>query len=440
MGRRRDGPGTSGGGDGDVSIVATRRTQRARGPLWRAAMVAVRVVGVMVALQAAVLGAISLVAVRRRRRRVPAKGFPHQEVREVEVRGNRLQIFSYGEDLYNAMFAAIEGARAFIFLESFIWKDDAIGQEFKERLARKAREGVRVCVIFDRFGNLVVPAEFKRFPPEIEVLEYSGFNLPWHFVDPRKYALDHRKLLVVDGAIGFLGGYNIGALYATQWRDTHLRIEGPEAADLAQSFVDFWDRARPAAKRLGRNFPLRFEPAVQYCTNDAARLIFPIRDMYIEAIDRAQRHIYITNAYFIPDGALLRALLDAARRGVAVQVLLPWASNHILADWLARGFFTDCLRGGIRIFGYKGVMIHAKTATIDGEWSTLGTANLDRLSEVGNHEINIQVYDPAFAREMEAIFACDKTNAFELTAERWVKRPWYVKASELVLAPLRPAL
>jgi cardiolipin synthase len=338
------------------------------------------------------------------------------------------------------MLEAIDGARDFIFLESFIWKDDATGQEFKERLARKARAGVRVCVIFDRFGNLVVPAEFKRFPPEIETLEYSGFSVPWHFFDPRKYALDHRKLLVVDGAIGFLGGYNIGALYATQWRDTHLRIEGPEAADLAQSFVDFWDRAQPAEKRLRRNFPLRFEPAVQYCTNDAARLIFPIRDMYIEAIERAQRHIYITNAYFIPDGVLLRALLDAARRGVAVQVLLPWASNHILADWAARGFFTDCLRGSIRIFGYKGVMIHAKTATIDGEWSTLGTANLDRLSEVGNHEINIQIYDPVFAREMEAIFACDKTNAFELTAEHWLSRPWYVKLSEMVLAPLRPAL
>jgi cardiolipin synthase len=424
----------------DVSIVVTQRPPRRRGRLRRAAVLIAQLAAVVVSLQAAVLAILSLVAARRRRKRVLSAGFPHQDVREVEVRGNRLQIFSYGEDLFNAMLAAIDGAREFIFLESFIWKDDAVGQEFKERLARKARAGVRVCVIFDRFGNLVVPAEFKRFPPEIETLEYSGFGVLWHFFDPRKYALDHRKLMVVDGAIGFLGGYNIGALYATQWRDTHLRIEGPEAADLAQSFVDFWDRAHPAEKRLGRTFPLRFEPAVHFCTNDAARLIFPIRDMYIEAIDRAQHHIYITNAYFIPDGVLLSALLAAAKRGVAVHVLLPWTSNHILADWVARGFFADCLQGGIHIFGYRGVMIHAKTATIDGAWSTLGTANLDRLSEVGNHEINVEIYDAAFAREMEAIFECDKTNAFELTAEQWLARPWFVKASERLLAPLRPAL
>jgi cardiolipin synthase len=395
---------------------------------------------VLVGMQAAVLAVLSLVAVRQRRKRVLREGFPHQGVREVEVRGNRLQIYSYGADLYDAMFEAIEGAREFIFLESFIWKDDAVGREFKERLARKARAGVRVCVIFDRFGNLVVPAEFKRFPPEIATLEYSGFSVPWHFLDPRKYALDHRKLLVVDGTIGFLGGYNIGALYATEWRDTHLRIQGPEVADLAQSFADFWDRAHPAEQRLGHNFTRRFEPAVHICTNDAARLIFPIRDMYIEAIDRAEHHIYITNAYFIPDGVLLRALLDAARRGVDVQLLLPWVSNHIVADWVARGFFSACLQGGVRIFGYLGVMIHAKTATIDGAWSTLGTANLDRLSEVGNHEINVEIYDADFACEMEAIFECDKTNAFELTKERWNSRHWYVKVSERILAPLRPAL
>jgi cardiolipin synthase len=424
----------------ELAVVARRRTPRRRSPLRRAIVVLAQLLAALVALQALVLAIISFLAARQRRKRVLRAGFPHQGVREVEVRGNRLQIFSYGADLFDAMFEAIDGAREFIFLESFIWKDDAVGREFKERLARKARAGVRVCVIFDRFGNLVVPAEFKRFPPEIETLQYSGFSVPWHFFDPRKYALDHRKLLVVDGTIGFIGGYNIGALYATEWRDTHLRIEGPEAADLAQSFVDFWDRTHPEGQRLGHNFTRRFEPAVHLCTNDAARLIFPIRDMYIDAIDRAEHHIYITNAYFIPDSVLLRALLDAVKRGVEVQVLLPWMSNHILADWVARGFFSDCLRGGIRIFGYRGVMIHAKTATVDGAWSTLGTANLDRLSEVGNHEINIEIYDAAFAREMEAIFECDKSNSFELTKEEWYSRPWYVKASERLLAPLRPAL
>jgi cardiolipin synthase A/B len=229
-------------------------------------------------------------------------------------------------------------------------------------------------------------------------------------------------------------------MYATRWRDTHLRIEGPDVADLAQEFVDFWDRNQTSEERLGRRFRRRFSPTIGLHTNDAARLIFPIRDMYIQAIDRAQHHIYITNAYFIPDRVLLNALLAAARRGVDVQILVPWMSNHIAADWAARGYFDTCLRGGIRIFGYRDVMIHAKTCTIDGCWSTLGTANLDRLSEVGNHEVNVEIYDEAFAGEMETIFECDKTNAFELTPEGWSARPWFVKLSELILSPLRPAL
>ncbi|HEX9415055.1 MAG TPA: phospholipase D-like domain-containing protein [Ktedonobacterales bacterium] len=432
------------GRPGKRDQVAWMMTRRVHGParrrrrlrLWA---VLAQLAGAVVVLQAAVLAILSLVAAQRQRR-VLTHAFPYREVQEVEVQGNRLQLYSYGGDLYNAMLAAIDGARQMIFVESFIWKDDALGQEFKALLARKAQQGVRVCVIFDRFGNLVVPRAFKQFPPEIEVLEYTGLTAPWHFLDPRRYALDHRKVCVVDGRTAFVGGYNIGQLYATQWRDTHVRIEGPDAADLAQSFIDFWDRAQPPKKRLGFRFERRFEPTINVHTNDAARLIFPIRDMYIDAIDRAEHHIYITNAYFIPDRVLLSALLEAAQRGVDVQVLLPWMSNHIAADWVARGFFDTCLRAGIRIFGYRGVMIHAKTATIDGAWSTLGTANLDRLSEVGNHEINVEIYDRAFAGEMELLFECDKTNAFELTPEWWASRAWYVKVSERILAPLRPAL
>jgi cardiolipin synthase len=295
-------------------------------------------------------------------------------------------------------------------------------------------------VIYDRFGNLVVPRAFKRFPPEMHVLAYTAFKRPWHVFDPRRYALDHRKLLVVDGTTAFIGGYNIGEYYATKWRDTHLRIIGPEAADLAQAFVDFWNRYQPRPARMDLRFARRFSPRVSFSTNDAARLIFPIRDMYISAIERARHHIYITNAYFIPDRVLLDALIAATQRGVDVQILLPWMSNHVAADWVSRGYFSICLEAGIRIFGYRDVMIHAKTCTIDRRWSTLGTANLDRLSEVGNHEINVEIYDSDLAHQFELIFARDKTNSFELTPEGWAARPWYVKLSEVILSPLRPAL
>ena len=413
------------------------RLWRWRPRAWRLAF---EVLAALFAVQAAVLAVLAALAAQRKRRS-PERGFPYLEPAEIAVGGNALQLYSYGEDLYRDMLAAIDGAHESIFMNSFIWKGDAVGRRFQEHLGQKAAEGVRVCVIFDRFANFVVPRQFQRaFPAGIEVLRYWPFSRPWHVVDPRHYALDHRKLLVVDGKTAFIGGYNIGQLYATKWRDTHVRIVGPEAADAAQAFVDFWDRHQPRSRRLGLRFPRRFQPAVALRTNDIGRLIFPIRDMYIAAIDRAQDHIYITNAYFIPDRTLLGALIAAARRGVDVQVLVPWISNHIAADWAARGYFDDCLRAGIHIFGYKDAMIHAKTATIDGVWSTLGTANLDRLSEVGNYEINVEIYDAGFARQMEMLFETDKTNTFELTRDHWQARPWYVKASELLLAPLRPAL
>jgi cardiolipin synthase len=134
---------------------------------------------------------------------------------------------------------------------------------------------------------------------------------------------------------------------------------------------------------------------------------------------------------------LLRALKAAARRGVDVQILVPWVSNHVLADWLARGYFTGCLRAGIRLFGYRKAMIHAKTCVVDGAWTTIGTANLDRLSSVGNYEINLEIYSPEVAQQMSELFECDKTNSAEIDMQRWRARPWHVKLSESVILPLR---
>ena len=158
--------------------------------------------------------------------------------------------------------------------------------------------------------------------------------------------------------------------------------------------------------------------------------------MYIAAIDRAEHAIRLTNAYFVPDGSLFDALKEAARRGVQVQILVPWVSNHVVVDWLARGYFTECLQAGIRVFGYRN-MLHAKTCTIDGAWSTIGTANLDRLSSVGNYEINAEVYSEALAQQMEELFKTDSTNAWKLTPDQWMNRPWYALLGERILSPLR---
>lgn len=388
-------------------------------------------------LQMAVL-AVLMLRSRLRKTRVPPEGFPFIHPPSSAVAGTEVQIYTEGRRLFEDMLAAIEGARETIFLETYIWKGDVLGEAFKEALARKAADGVAVYVIYDTFANLVVPRSFFRFPPAIHALPYRAWRRPWHALDFRRYGRDHRKILVVDGEVGFVGGYNIGELYRTQWRDTHVRLEGPEVDDLVHAFVDFWNFHRysgmPAIPMPARVWSAE----LRAYRNDPVRLIFPIRSLYIEAMEQAQRHIYISQAYFIPDESILRALIRAARRGVDVRVLVPWESNHVVADWLARHNFDRCLRNGVRLFGYQGAMIHAKTATIDGLWSTVGTANIDRLSLAGNYEINLEIFSPEVAKAMEAVFTCDMTNAREILHEQWVRRPWYARASELVLSPLWP--
>ncbi|GAC1302326.1 MAG: phospholipase D-like domain-containing protein [Ktedonobacteraceae bacterium] len=391
---------------------------------------------IIVSLQAIIVIVLDILAMLRGRHKHEVN-FPRLQLDEVKVDENYLQLYGYGQDLYAAMLDAIDNAQESIYLESFIWKGDAVGQELKMHLAKKAEQGVAVYVIFDAFGNLVVPRSFKSFPPCIHKLEYQPIRSPWHIIDPRRYALDHRKMLVVDGTIGFIGGYNLGSLYATQWRDTHLRIRGPAAADLAHAFASFWNRSFPEDKAITRHYTRHFDPFITVRSNDAVRLTFPIRDMYIEAIDRAEHTILLTNAYFVPDHILLDALKAAAARGVDVRVLIPWYSNHIVVDWLTHGYITECLEAGIRILGYQYAMLHAKTCTIDGQWVTLGTANLDRLSSIGNYEINVEIFNTELACQMEELFKSDTTDVFELTVDEWNRRPWYTKLSERILAPLR---
>lgn len=367
--------------------------------------------------------------------------FPRTKPEPLWVGDSRVQLYTYGEDLYTAMLEAIHRARERIFFETFIWKNDYVGQQFKLELQRAAERGVAVYVMYDSFANLVVPRHFKRFKPGIFVLRYPLFawlRQPFYLSG---YARDHRKILVVDGHTAFVGGYNIGMQYATKWRDTHVCIEGPNVHELESACIDFWNMYRTHELPLLPELKIRdWEPLLAIHRNDPHLLVFPIRNSYLEAINRATQHIYLTHAYFIPDRVILRALLQAAARGVDVRILLPATSNHVIADWLARGFYTQCLAGGVRLFLYQNAMVHAKTATIDGIWSTIGTANLDRLSLLGNFEVNVEIHDAALAQQMEMIFGQDSTNASELTLNEWKRRsPLWVFA-EAILLPLRPLL
>jgi cardiolipin synthase len=394
----------------------------------------------VVAVQGGTLAALAVVDHRRKKNRRPVV-FPRVPPRSVTAGTSEVTLYTYGEDVYADMLHAIRQAKEQIFFETFIWKGDVVGQQFKDALVDAAHRGVQVYLVYDEFANLVVPRNFFRFPehPNLKVKPHRliGFGLRF----PRQSGRNHRKLLVVDDDVAFIGGYNIGSLYATNWRDTHARLTGDIVWDMQNAFIDYWNlfprRRLPVLPDTGG---LVWQPNIRLYRNVPRNLIFPIRGMYLEAIDRASQHIYLTHAYLIPDEDMVRALVRAAGRGVDVRIIVPAESNHIVADWLSRGFYTQLLRGGVRLFLYQGAMVHAKTASIDGQWSTIGTANIDRLSLQGNYEINIEVFSDLVARQMEEIFEVDSGNCRELTLDEWHSRPAMVKFSESVLTPFRPLL
>lgn len=402
------------------------RFQRLRHTLSRIAA------GVVVG-QIIIMAALTALESFRKKRRKAAR-FPVSTPEPLLIDDDEITVYTYGEYLYNAMVEAIDSAQERVYFETYIWKSDAWGQRLKESLIRAADRGVDVYVCWDAFGNMVVPPKFYRFPKHVHTLRFPLFT--WK---PRNWGRNHRKILTVDGRVAFLGGYNIGSLYATGWRDTHARIVGPSVAEIDNAYIDFWNMHRTKRQPVIDENPERsWFGNIRLHRNTPRIAVYPIRNMYLEAIDRAQDRIWLTHAYFIPDDDLVAALKDAARRGVDVRIIVPERSNHVVADWLSRGYYTRLLRGGIRLFLYQDAMVHSKTATIDGTWSTIGTANLDRLSLWGNYEVNLDITDVTVAEHMEKVFQMDQSNTYELSLEEWQGRSWFAKLTEVFLSPWRP--
>ncbi|PYI64514.1 cardiolipin synthase B [Arthrobacter livingstonensis] len=395
----------------------------------------------LLGVQGAVIAGLVVLDTVKKRHRSKRRGFPHPGIFEKTIADTKITTYTFGTDLYRDMLQEINEAQSSILIETFIWKDDETGRAFKDAVNKAAERGVDVFVIYDGFANLVVPSSFFQFHPDVHVYRFPVIRTSMFSKTLRSTGLDHRKLLVVDDRAGFVGGYNIGSLYATEWRDTHLRLVGPSVWDLRQAFATVWNENAPGSRQeIQHTNPQVWEPRVRAVNNLPANLVYPIRGVYLDAIARAQDHIYVTMAYFIPDQQILKALLAASRRGVDVRIILPQDSNHVLSDWLSRGFYKSLLKDGVTILLYRNAMIHTKTATIDGSWSTVGSANIDRLSLTGNYEINLEIHDDAFAADMEKIFEIDSINSKILTMEEWEHRSPLARFSETVLVPLRPLL
>lgn len=370
----------------------------------------------------------------RKERTAPRPGTFHAQVEESEM-----TIYTSGATVYDAMIEAIESAEKSIHLETFIWKNDAVGRRFLDALNAAAERGVDVSVMYDGFANLVVPPRFYRFSDNVKVFRIPVLRRQFWKGPLRYTGFNHSKILVVDDYIGFVGGYNIGSLYAHQWRDTHVREVGPAVWGLRNSIASVWNE-NPRVEPMEWVPPQNWDPEVRVAANLPVKLVYPIRQLYLNAIERASDHIWITTPYFIPDQQILEALLEASQRGVDVRVMVPKDSNHILADWVSRGFYGRMLEADLTILLYAASMIHAKTATIDGEWSTVGTANIDRLSLSFNYETNVEIIDRDFAAEMEKVFLADSEHCEVLTSPRWRDRHPMARVAEAILVPLRPVL
>jgi len=356
---------------------------------------------------------------------------------ELTVGAHRLALLKDGGETFPAMLAAIAGARRAICFETYIFRSDRTGARFAEALAERARAGVEVSFLYDAWGSSVSSAT-------LSLLHAAGVRTlafhPLAFIGQRRAFIgrmtrrDHKKTLVVDSEVGFTGGINIcddyGPLDGPGWRDTHLRIEGPAVGELEGFFLHTWRRGggEPVDPALHVGPTRRVDPAVTVLTSDQHRGRMSIREAYRRAITQARERILLTNAYFLPEIRLLRALIAAARRGVDVRVMVPGTTDVPAVLYASRSIYELLLDGGVRMFEWKGRVLHAKTAVIDGHWSTVGSSNLDLQSLRHNLEVNAMIDDRGFAGALEAMFTEDLGHCEEIVHERWRRRPLWTRA------------
>ncbi|HKJ76237.1 MAG TPA: phospholipase D-like domain-containing protein [Gammaproteobacteria bacterium] len=334
------------------------------------------------------------------------------------------ELFTEGDDLYAAMLEAIAGAEREILLESYIFADDEVGRRFAKALAERAGAGVRVRMQLDAAGSLFwASRRLDRF------LRDSGINLcwyhRWHWRHPLRYnQRDHRKLLVVDGDRAFLGGFNIHrensrACYgAGRWRDTHVAVTGALA-----------EQAQAAFRALQQDRPWSPSPDAE----PSSAVILPnkspdcqhrLRCLFDAMFASARRRIEVTTPYFLPDLRTQVALAEAAGRGVDVRLLVPRKGDIAPMRWAARRIFAGLLAAGVRIYGYRPRLLHAKTVAVDGDWATVGTSNLDYRSLFLNHELNLVARSPELAGRLHDQFGKDLAESEAYRAPAGPRPEW----------------
>lgn len=357
--------------------------------------------------------------------------------------GNRVRLLRDGPAAYRAMFAAIAAARNHVNIEFFTVRDDEIGRELAELIIGRAKAGVDVNMIYDSVGSMDTRPEFFDYLRRqgIRTLEFNpmvpGKGKKGWRIEQR----DHRKVVEVDGRVAFTGGINVSTEYSGDppqsppasntsgpgippWRDTQIEIEGPVVAEFQKLFRGTWEKQKGEPRpweRYRRKSADAGRSIVRVVGTSADDSVNVIHTTLLSAIARAERSIHLTQAYFAPDGELIGAIEAAARRGIDVRIILPSEGAWPIL-YAGRSYFSDLLKAGVKVYQLEGRLLHAKTAVIDGVWSTVGSMNLDYRSLVKNDEINAIILGEEFASEMEAMFAEDIARSHEVTPKHWKHR------------------
>ena len=355
------------------------------------------------------------------------------------LEGNKVEVLLNGEQIFPAMLQAIRSAQRTITFETYIYWSGSIGREFADALVERARAGVKVHVLLDWIGSVKMDKEL------LAALQAGGVELE-RYHEPRWYHLPrmnnrtHRKLLVVDGAVGFTGGVGIAdqwrghAQDEAHWRDTHFRVRGPAVAQMQAVFMDNWIKATGRVLHGSDDFPplsAHGEMTAQMFSSSPTGGSESMHLMYLMAITAAEHSIHLSSSYFVPDELAIRALADAARRGVKVRIITPGGTiDSQIVRRASRARWGELLEAGVTIAEYQPTMFHCKVLVVDGLLVSVGSTNFDNRSFRINDEANLNVLDAGFARQQIDIFDADMTRARPITLQAWRHRPWVEKLAE----------
>lgn len=364
---------------------------------------------------------------------------------------NDVEVIINGENKFPKVFSSIENAKNHIHLEYYIYELDSIGMQLINLLIKKAKQGVKIRFIYDDFGAHKLRRQVKRMR-EAGIEIFPFYKISIIFLANRLNYRNHRKIIVIDGEIGFVGGINVSDKYINNensswfWRDTHLKLQGEMVHALQYIFMVDWNycsaqKLQPDRAFFPSNSEIKFGNKIGQVVSSGPDSDTPlILHSFCKAISLAQQEVLITNPYFIPEPTLMDTIVIAASCGISVKLLVPGKSDSVFINIANHSHFAELLSAGVEIYTYQKGFVHAKTIVIDNELAIVGTANMDFRSFDLNFEVNAMIYDAEVATELSQIFYADLKDSIKIEPELWNKRPLYHQLLDRIVRLVSPLL